>query len=78
MTDWHIVVHNDEVNTFPLVVDVFQRIVGLSMDEAIAGMRRVHEHGSAMISAADRAGAEAMVARLHTYGLDASVGRADR
>jgi ATP-dependent Clp protease adapter protein ClpS len=77
VTDWHVVLHNDEMNTFPLVVDVLNRVAGLKLDDAVAGARRVHEHGSVLISAAGRDAAEATVARLHSFGLDASVGRSE-
>jgi len=77
VTDWHVVVHNDEVNTFQVVVDVFHRVVGLPMEDAVAGMWRVHDQGSAKISATGRDAAEAMVARLQGYGLDAAVGWAE-
>ena len=34
MTDWHVAVHNDEMNVFPVVVDVLNRVVGLKLDDA--------------------------------------------
>ena len=77
MKDWHIVVHNDEINMFQLVADVLHRVVGLPMEDAVAGMWRIHDQGSAMISATGRDAAEAMVARLQSYGLDAAVGWAE-
>jgi len=77
VTDWHVAVHDDELNVFPVVVDVLNRVVGLKLDDAIAGTRRIHEQGSALISSTSRDAAEAMVARLHTYGIDASVGRSE-
>jgi ATP-dependent Clp protease adaptor protein ClpS len=76
VTEWHVVVHNDSVNTISVVVDVLNRVVGLPLDDAVAGMRRIHEQGSAAISSTSRDAVETMVARLHGYGLDASVGRA--
>jgi ATP-dependent Clp protease adaptor protein ClpS len=77
VTDWHVAVHNDEMNTFPVVVDVLNRVVGLKLPDAIAGTRRVHEKGSVLISSTSRDAAEATVARLHSYGIDASVGRSE-
>jgi len=77
VTDWHVVVHDDDMNMFPVVVDVLNRVVGLPLAEAVAGTRRIHEHGSVSISAAGRDAAEATVARLHSYGLNASVGRSE-
>jgi ATP-dependent Clp protease adaptor protein ClpS len=75
VTDWHVAVHNDEMNMFPVVVDVLNRVAGLTLDVAIVATRRVHEQGSALISSTSREAAEATVARLHSYGIDASVGR---
>jgi ATP-dependent Clp protease adaptor protein ClpS len=75
VTDWHVAVHNDEMNLFPVVVDVLNRVVGLKLEDAIAGTWRVHEKGSVLISSASRDAAETTVARLHSYGIDASVGR---
>ena len=77
MTDWHVAVHNDEMNAFPVVVDVLNRVVGLTLPDAIAGAWRIHEQGSALISSTGRDAAEAIVARLHSYGIDASVGRSE-
>ena len=77
MTDWHVAVHNDEMNTFAVVADVLNRVVGLKLDVAVAATWRVHEQGSALISSTSRGAAEATVARLHSYGIDASVGRSE-
>jgi ATP-dependent Clp protease adaptor protein ClpS len=73
VTKWQVVVHNDSVNTFSVVADVLTRVAGLTPDEAIASMWRIHNEGSLTIASAGRDAAESMVARLHGFGLDATV-----
>lgn len=75
MTDWHVAVHNDEMNSALVVADVLNRVAGLPLDDAKAGVVRLHQQGSVLISSTSRDAAEAIVARLHSYGIDASVGR---
>lgn len=73
MKQWQVVVHDDAVNSYPVVVHVLNRVAGLSLDEAVAATARVQEAGEAAISSTSRPAAEATVAQLRGYGLVATV-----
>ena len=72
-TPWVTIVWNDPVNLMVYVVFVFQKLFGYSREHATKLMLQVHHEGRAVVSSGTRAKIEADVARLHGYGLWATM-----
>jgi len=72
---WVTVVHNDPVNLMSYVTWVFQRLFGYSEDKAHKLMLDVHYKGRAIVSSGAREKMEHDAARLHSYGLWATVSK---
>ncbi len=72
---WVTVVHNDPVNLMSYVTWVFQQLFGYSKDKAELLMLDVHHKGKAVVSAGARERMEHDAARLHSYGLWATVNK---
>jgi ATP-dependent Clp protease adaptor protein ClpS len=70
---WLVIVWNDPVNLMSYVVYVFQKLFGYSKEKATRLMMQVHKEGRAVVSDGTREKAEADVARLHAYGLWATM-----
>jgi ATP-dependent Clp protease adaptor protein ClpS len=70
---WVTVVHDDPVNLMTYVVFVFQKLFGFSRETAETLMMDVHTKGRAIVSHGARERMEYDAARLHTYGLWATV-----
>ena len=70
---WLVIVWNDPVNLMSYVVYVFQKLFGYSREKATRLMLQVHHDGKAVVSDGNREKAEADVARLHGYGLWATM-----
>jgi ATP-dependent Clp protease adaptor protein ClpS len=70
---WLVIVWNDPVNLMSYVVFVFQKLFGYSREKATRLMLQVHHDGKAVVSDGSREKAEADVARLHGYGLWATM-----
>ena len=70
---WRVIVWNDPVNLMSYVVFVLQKIFGYSREKATSLMLQVHREGKAAVSEGTREKAEADVARLHGYGLWATL-----
>ena len=70
---WIVVVWNDPVNLMSYVVFVFQKLFGYSREKATRLMLQVHHHGKAVVSDGPREKCEGDVARLHAYGLWATM-----
>ncbi|MEX0665239.1 MAG: ATP-dependent Clp protease adapter ClpS [Acidimicrobiia bacterium] len=70
---WLVIVWNDPVNLMSYVVYVFQKLFGYSREKATRLMMQVHHEGKAVVSDGNREKAEADVARLHGYGLWATM-----
>ena len=70
---WIVIVWNDPVNLMSYVVFVLQKLFGYSREKATRLMLQVHHEGKALVSAGNREKAEADVARLHSYGLWATM-----
>jgi ATP-dependent Clp protease adaptor protein ClpS len=70
---WLVIVWNDPVNLMSYVVYVFQKLFGYSREKATHLMLQVHHDGKAVVSDGNREKAEADVARLHGYGLWATM-----
>jgi ATP-dependent Clp protease adapter protein ClpS len=74
--DFRVVVHNDALNTFALIVDVLNRVCALPPADAVTVARQIHNEGRATVGLAmTRADAEAMVARVQGFGLLAMIER---
>jgi ATP-dependent Clp protease adaptor protein ClpS len=70
---WIVVVWNDPVNLMSYVVFVFQKLFGFSREKATRLMLEVHQDGRAVVSDGAREKCEGDVARLHAYGLWATM-----
>jgi len=70
---WIVIVWNDPVNLMSYVVFVLQKLFGYSREKATSLMLQVHREGKAAVSEGTREKAEADVARLHGYGLWATL-----
>lgn len=70
---WIVIVWNDPVNLMSYVVFVFQKLFGYSRKKATRLMRQVHEEGKAVVSDGPREKCEIDVARLHAFGLWATM-----
>ena len=74
---WIVLVWNDPVNTFAYVTFVFQKLFGYSLEKARTLMLQVHHEGKAVVAAGTREKCEADVARLHAFGLWATMQKDD-
>jgi ATP-dependent Clp protease adaptor protein ClpS len=74
---WIVIVWNDPINTFAYVTFVFQKLFGYSRAKATKLMLQVHHDGKAVVSSGTREKCEIDVARLHAYGLWATMQRDD-
>jgi ATP-dependent Clp protease adaptor protein ClpS len=70
---WQTIVHNDPVNLMNYVTWVFQKLFGYSREKAEKLMLDVHHKGRAIVSSGARERMEHDAARLHAYGLWATV-----
>ena len=70
---WIVVVWNDPINLMTYVTWVFQRLFGYPRAKAEKLMMDVHTKGKAVVSSGSRDEAERDVARLHSYGLWATM-----
>jgi ATP-dependent Clp protease adaptor protein ClpS len=74
---WVVLVWNDPVNTFAYVIFVFQKLFGYSRAKANRLTNQVHFEGKAVVASGSREKCEADVARLHAYGLWATMQKDD-
>jgi len=72
---WIVIVWNDPINLMSYVTLVFQKLFGYSLSKATKLMLQVHNDGKAVVSSGNREKAELDVARLHSYGLWATMQR---
>jgi ATP-dependent Clp protease adaptor protein ClpS len=72
---WLTIVWNDPVNLMSYVTYVFQKVFGYSKQKATRLMLDVHQKGRAVVSRGSHDEMEADVAKLHSYGLWATVTR---
>jgi ATP-dependent Clp protease adaptor protein ClpS len=70
---WVTVVWDDPVNLMSYVTYVFQKVFGYTRDKATELMLAVHHEGRAAVSAGTREQMEMDVAKLHEYGLWATL-----
>ena len=77
-TPWVTIVWDDPVNLQTYVVYVFIELFGDSKVRATELMLQVHNVGKAIVSTGSREEMEHDVARLHEYGLWATLQRGDQ
>jgi ATP-dependent Clp protease adaptor protein ClpS len=77
-TPWVTVVWDDPVNLQTYVVYVFMELFGYPKALATELMLQVHNEGKAIVSTGSREEMEHDVARLHEYGLWATIQRGDQ
>ena len=70
---WVVIVWNDPINLMTYVTWVLQKLFGYSRAKAEKLMMDVHTKGKAVVSNGSRDEAERDVARLHAYGLWATM-----
>ena len=70
---WIVLVWNDPINLMVYVTWVFQKLFGYPRAKAEKLMMDVHTKGRAVVSNGSREEAERDVARLHAYGLWATM-----
>jgi ATP-dependent Clp protease adaptor protein ClpS len=72
---WQVVVHNDPVNLMSYVTMVFQKVFGLTRENAERHMLEVHHQGRSILWCGMRERAELYVQQLHGYLLLATLER---
>jgi ATP-dependent Clp protease adaptor protein ClpS len=77
-TPWVTIVWDDPVNLQSYVTYVFMELFGHSKAKATELMLQVHNDGKAIVSTGSREEMEHDVARLHEYGLWATLQRGDQ
>ena len=70
---WVVIVWNDPINLMSYVTLIFQKLFGYSLAKATQLMLQVHQEGKAVVSSGNREKSEHDVARLHAYGLWATM-----
>jgi ATP-dependent Clp protease adaptor protein ClpS len=70
---WVVIVWNDPINLMSYVTMVFQKLFGYSLEHATRLMLEVHNDGKSVVATGSREKAELDVARLHGYGLWATM-----
>jgi len=74
---WNIVVWDDPVNLMTYVVYVIQKVFGYNRSLATKLMLEVHQEGKSLVATEEREQAELHLHQLHTYGLQATLRRAE-
>jgi len=70
---WIVIVWNDPINLMTYVTWVFQKLFGYPRPRAESLMWDVHTKGKAVVANGTREKCEGDVARLHAYGLWATL-----
>jgi ATP-dependent Clp protease adaptor protein ClpS len=70
---WVVIVWNDPINLMSYVTLVFRKLFGYTEAHATRLMLQVHHEGKAVVSNGTQEKAELDVARLHAYGLWATM-----
>ena len=70
---WIVIVWNDPINLMSYVTWVFQKLFGFDRAKAERLMWQVHTEGKAVVASGAREECEGHVARLHAYGLWATL-----
>jgi ATP-dependent Clp protease adaptor protein ClpS len=74
---WNVVVWDDPINLMSYVVWVFRKLFGWPVEQATKHMLEVHTKGRSIVASEPRETAELHVMRLHAYGLQATLERAE-
>ncbi|CAB5240423.1 unannotated protein [freshwater metagenome] len=74
---WVTIVWDDPVNLMTYVTYVFMELFGYTKAKATQLMMQVHTEGKAIVSSGTREEMEHDVARLHEFGLWATLQRSD-
>jgi ATP-dependent Clp protease adaptor protein ClpS len=74
---WNVVVWDDPINLMTYVVWVFRKLFGWPVEQATKHMLEVHTKGRSIVASEPRETAEQYVTRLHAYGLQATLERAE-
>lgn len=72
---WNVIVWNDPITLMSYVVLVLRRLFGYDHETATKLMLQVHHEGRAVVATQPREQAEVTVARLHAFGLQATLAR---
>ena len=72
---WNVMVWNDPITLMSYVVLVLRRLFGYDHATATRLMLQVHNEGRAVVATQPREHAEVSVAQLHSFGLQATLGR---
>ncbi|MEY4967431.1 MAG: hypothetical protein RIQ73_130 [Actinomycetota bacterium] len=75
---WITIVWDDPVNLMSYVTYVLMKLFGFTKEKAHELMMQVHTQGKAVVSSGSREEMEHDVARLHEYGLWATLQRGDQ
>ncbi|MDA2962577.1 MAG: ATP-dependent Clp protease adapter ClpS [Actinomycetota bacterium] len=75
---WVTIVWDDPVNLMTYVTYVLMELFGFTREKAHELMMQVHTQGKAVVSTGSREEMEHDVARLHQYGLWATLARGDK
>ena len=75
---WITIVWDDPVNLMTYVTYVLMELFGFTQEKAHELMMKVHTQGKAAVSTGSREEMEIDVARLHEYGLWATLQRGDQ
>ena len=70
---WSVIVWNDPVNLMDYVVYVFKTVLKMNEKEASRHMWEVHQKGKSVVAQETREGAEMIVDRLRSFGLNATM-----
>jgi ATP-dependent Clp protease adaptor protein ClpS len=74
---WRTIVWDDPVNLMTYVSYVFRSYFGYPREEAERLMLQVHTQGGAVVATGNREAMERHVQAMHSYGLQATVSRAE-
>jgi ATP-dependent Clp protease adaptor protein ClpS len=75
---WITIVWDDPVNLMTYVTYVLMELFGFSKDKATEIMMKIHTEGKAVVSTGSREEMERDVARVHEFGLWATLQRGDQ
>jgi ATP-dependent Clp protease adaptor protein ClpS len=75
---WITIVWDDPVNLMTYVTYVLMELFGFSKEKATELMMKIHTEGKAVVSTGSREEMERNVARIHEFGLWATLQRGDQ
>lgn len=75
---WITIVWDDPVNLMTYVTYVLMELFGFSKEKATEIMMKIHTEGKAVVSTGSREEMERDVARVHEFGLWATLQRGDQ